>query len=321
MLMDLSSLDWHDQLLDLFEVPRAMLPQIVPNTTGAGPISEFGGHLRIDATIGDQQSSLLGQACLDAGDVKCTYGTGGFMLQNTGTLPVASNHGLLTTVAFQEAGRPASYALEGPLASAGSMVTWLQDGLGLINSAPEIEDLAMEVADNGGCYFVPAFSGLLSPHWDGGARGMIVGLTAYAKGGHLARAVLEACAFQTLDVARAIVQDSGVPLDRLRVDGGMTSNMLLMQTIADVLNRPVERGDVSESVALGAAYAAGIATEVWSDKSEIQRNWRLLSEWEPRLGRDWATEYWRWRDAVERSMTRRTETPAVEGPFAGSVWS
>ncbi len=268
MLMDLRTLGWSDEMLEVFNIPRAMLPRIVPSIDPAGwgvtrADGPFGGAIPVCGNLGDQQAALVGQTCFEPGESKNTYGTGCFMLLNTGTEPVTSRSGLLTTVAYQVAGKPAVYALEGSVAVTGALVQWLRDNLALIGSSAEIEPLAKTVSDNGGVYFVPAFSGLFAPYWRGDARGVIAGLTAYANKGHLARAVLEASAYQTRDVVEAMQRDSGVQLKQMRVDGGMSANSLLMQFQADILGVPVVRPKVTETTALGAAYAAGLACGFW----------------------------------------------------------
>ena len=257
----------------------------------------------IGAALGDQQAALFGQTCFAPGEAKCTYGTGSFLLLNTGTELVRSTHGLLSTVAYQIAGEPARYALEGSIAITGSLVQWFRDQLELIASAPEIETLARTVEDNGGCYIVPAFSGLYAPHWRSEARGVIVGLTSYITKGHLARAVLEATAWQTREVVDAMNADSGLALTTLKVDGGMTADNLLMQFIADVLDVPVVRPLASETVSLGAAYAAGLAVGHWPDLADLRHNWHRAAQWMPAMDpalRD--REYDNWRRAVEHTF-------------------
>ncbi|MCP2347528.1 glycerol kinase GlpK [Nonomuraea roseoviolacea] len=303
LLMDLTTLEWDDDLLDFFGVPRAMLPQIRPSTETYGVARTVLPGVRIGAALGDQQAALFGQTCFAPGEAKCTYGTGGFLLLNTGKDPVRSTHGLLTTVGYQVGAEPAVYALEAPIAVTGALVQWFRDGLGLINSAPEIETLAKTVDDNGGCYIVPAFAGLFAPHWRSEARGVIVGLTSYITKGHLARAVLEATAWQTREVVDAMNADSGLALRGLKVDGGMTADNLLMQCIADVLDVPVVRPMVAETVSLGAAYAAGLAVGYWPDLEGLRRNWHRAAQWLPAMDparRE--SEYDNWRRAVERTF-------------------
>ncbi|GAA4924257.1 glycerol kinase [Stackebrandtia albiflava] len=299
MLMNLSTLDWDEKVCDALGVPVAMLPAIRPSSHVYGTAKgEFAG-LTVAGALGDQHAALFGQGCYDVGDAKNTYGTGSFLLLNTGTEPVGSQAGLITTVAYQLDGQPARYALEGSIAITGALVQWLRDNLGIISEAAEIEDLARTVEDNGGCYFVPAFSGLYAPHWRSDARGLIAGLTRFAHKGHLARAVLEATAWQTLEVAEAMRQDSGVSLTGLRVDGGMTANDLLMQIQADVLGIPVIRPRIAETTALGAAYAAGLAVDVWSSVDELRDLWAEDRRWLPE--RDRSADYSQWRKAVEKS--------------------
>jgi glycerol kinase len=286
MLMDLRTLDWDDELCDAFEVPRVMLPEVRPSAAVHGRATQVLPGVVIGAAIGDQQAALFGQACFAPGEAKCTYGTGAFLLLNTGSEPVASTHGLATTVAYQVGDEPAVFALEGSIAMTGSLVQWFRDGLALVRTAPEIETLARTVDDNGGCFIVPAFSGLFAPHWRPEARGVITGLTSYVTRGHLARAVLEATAWQTVDVVDAMNADAGVSLTALRVDGGMTSNMLLMQTISDLLDVPVERPMVHETVSLGAAYAAGLTVGLWPDLAVLRRNWHCGARWAPDMAPD-----------------------------------
>ncbi|MEU6133313.1 glycerol kinase GlpK [Nocardioides sp. NPDC047086] len=275
MLMNLGTLDWDPELLAAMRVPRAMLPEIRPTVSSFGTTVAPIAGIALTAVIGDQQASLFGQAGFDRGDAKCTFGTGGFLLLNTGTSPVRSQHGLITTVAHAMEGEPAAYALEGSIAVAGSLVQWFRDSLGLIRSAAEIETQALTVADNGGCYVVPAFTGLYAPHWEPDARGVIVGLTSYVTKAHLCRAVLEATAWQTREVIDAMNADASAPLTRLAVDGGMTADNLLMQTIADFLDIPVVRPMVAETVSRGAAYAAGLGAEFarWRRAVELAIGW------------------------------------------------
>jgi glycerol kinase len=257
----------------------------------------------VASALGDQQAALFGQCCYDVGDAKNTYGTGSFLLLNTGTAPIQSKSGLLTTLGYKIGDQPAVYALEGSIAITGALVQWLRDNLGLISSAPEIESLAASVDDNGGCYFVPAFSGLFAPYWRSDARGAIVGLTRYVEKGHIARATLEATAWQTKEIADAMEADSGVTATSLKVDGGMTANNLLMQFQADVLDIPVVRPVVAETTALGAAYAAGLAVGFWSDIDELRAHWSKAAEWEPRMDAETRdTDYRQWKKAVERTF-------------------
>ncbi|MBF6098613.1 glycerol kinase GlpK [Nocardia cyriacigeorgica] len=281
MLMNLHTLDWDRRLLEFFDIPPAMLPEIRSSAEVYGHTVIEPSGIPIAAALGDQQAALFGQTCFAAGETKCTYGTGAFLLSNTGTAPVRSRHGLLTTVAFRLGDQPAHYALEGSIAATGSLVQWLRDRLGLIDSAPEIETLADTVTDNGGCSVVPAFSGLFAPRWQAEARGVIAGLTSYITRGHLARAVLEATAWQTREVVDALDADTGHRLSELRVDGGMTSNNLLMQQISDALGVPVQRPLFAETVSLGAAYAAGLAVGMWPDMEGLRRNRHIAGRWEP----------------------------------------
>ncbi|MGK8503988.1 glycerol kinase GlpK [Nocardia asiatica] len=299
LLMNLSTLAWDDELLEFFGIPAAMLPRIQPSTASYGTTRRVVPGIRIAAALGDQHAALFGQTCFARGETKCTYGTGGFLMMNTGRELVRSEHGLLTTIGYQIGPEPV-YALEGPIAVTGSLVQWVRDNIGLIGSAPEIETLARTVEDNGGCYVVPAFSGLYAPHWRGDARGLIAGLTSYVTKGHIARAVLEATAWQTRDVVEAMNADSGLQAAALRVDGGMTSNNLLMQIVADVLDVPVSRPFVAETVSLGAAYAAGLAVGYWPDLEGLRNNWRLAAQWVPRMDPESREdEYDNWKRAVE----------------------
>ncbi|MEU8061244.1 glycerol kinase GlpK [Microbispora bryophytorum] len=303
LLMNLRDLDWDPVLLGFFGIPRAMLPEIRPSSETYGVARRVLPGVRISAALGDQQAALFGQTCFHRGEAKCTYGTGAFLLLNTGTEPVASTHGLLTTVGYQIGDQPAVYALEGSIAITGALVQWFRDGLGIIGSAPEIETLARTVDDNGGCYIVPAFSGLFAPHWRSEARGVIVGLTSYITKGHLARAVLEATGWQTREVVDAMNADAGIALTTLKVDGGMTSDNLLMQFIADVLDVPVVRPMVAETVSLGAAYAAGLAVGYWPDLEGLRRNWHRAAQWTPAMDpKRREDEYDNWRRAVERAL-------------------
>ncbi|URN03366.1 glycerol kinase GlpK [Actinomadura madurae] len=314
LLMDLHTLSWDDGLLDFFGVPRAMLPEIRSSTETYGTARRVFPGVRVGAALGDQQAALFGQTCFAPGETKCTYGTGAFLLMNTGTTPVKSDNGLLTTVGYKIGDDPAVYALEGSIAITGALVQWFRDGLGLITTAPEIETLARSVDDNGGCYIVPAFSGLFAPHWRSEARGIIVGLTSYITKGHLARAVLEATGWQTREVVDAMNADSGLSLKELKADGGMTSDNLVMQMVADVLNVPVARPMVVETVSLGAAYAAGLAVGYWAGLEGLRRNWHRAARWVPAMepGRR-AAEYDNWKRAVERTFDwiRAGEDPAA----------
>lgn len=308
LLMDLTSLHWDQEILRILQIPPQMLPRIVPSmdrnpwgvTRMDGPL---GAAVPVCGALGDQQAALVGQACFEPGEAKNTYGTGCFLLLNTGTRPTPSTQGLITTLAYQMSGQEPCYALEGSVAIAGALVQWIRDNLGLISSAPEIENLAREVSDSGGIYFVPAFSGLFAPYWRADARGVIVGLTRYVNRGHLARAVLEATAYQTRDIVEAMNRDSGVNLTRLKVDGGMVNNDLLMQFQADTLGVPLIRPKVSETTALGAAYAAGLAVGFWADREELRANWAEDRTWQPQMDRGTRDKgYEGWKMAVERSL-------------------
>jgi glycerol kinase len=308
MLMNLETLDWDDELLSFFNIPRAMLPQIRPSSdpnpygmTRRPPALR--GEIPLTGILGDQQAATVGQVCFSPGEAKNTYGTGNFMLLNTGTDLVRSQHGLLTTVCYKFADEPAVFALEGSIAVTGSAVQWLRDQLGIIAGAEDSETLARRVPDNGGMYFVPAFSGLFAPYWRSDARGAIVGLSRFNTNAHLARATLEAICYQSRDVAEAMEQDSGVKLDVLKVDGGVTANALCMQMQADILGVPVSRPVVAETTALGAAYAAGYAVGFWKSTDEMKSNWNESQRWSP----DWSEEqrekgYAGWKKAVERTL-------------------
>ena len=308
MLMDLDSLKWDEQILQIMGIPRQILPQIVPSsdtrtwgtTLEDGPLN---AKIPVCGALGDQQAALVGQTCFNMGEAKNTYGTGCFLLLNTGTTPVTSQHGLITTVAYKMDNQKPVYCLEGSIAIAGALVQWLRDNLGLISSAPEIESLAKTVEDNGGAYFVPAFSGLFAPYWRSDARGVIVGLTRYVNKGHIARAVLEANAYQTRDIVDAMDKDSGVKLSKLKVDGGMVYNNLLMQFQADTLNVPVIRPKVTETTALGAAYAAGLAVGFWSGLEDLRQNWAEDKIWHPAMTSNVREKYYlEWKKAVDRTF-------------------
>jgi glycerol kinase len=303
MLMNIHTLDWDDELLDAMGVPRAMLPEIRASSEIYGEAGDLLAGLPVASALGDQHAALVGQTCFSLGDTKCTYGTGSFLLQNTGERPVASASGLLTTMGYKLGDGAPTYALEGSIAVTGALVQWFRDNVGLIGSAPEIETLARTVDDNGGCYFVPAFSGLFAPYWRSDARGVIAGLTGYITKGHLARAVLEATAWQTREVIEAINADTEVELKALRVDGGMTANNLLMQFLADVLDVPVVRPIVAETVSLGAAYAAGLAVGFWPDIDSLRANWHKAAEWMPRMdGEHRERGFRKWKKAVARTV-------------------
>jgi glycerol kinase len=303
MLMDLKTLDWDEGLLEAFGVPAAMLPQVRSSSEVYGEATGVLKGVKVAGALGDQQAALFGQTCFEAGEGKCTYGTGGFLLLNTGEKPVRSKNGLLTTLGYKIGDAPAVYALEGSIAVAGSLVQWFRDNVGLVETAPDIEALAKTVEDNGGCYFVPAFSGLFAPYWRSDARGMIAGLTGYVTKAHLARAVLEATCWQVREVVEAMNADSGVDLTALKADGGMVSNDLLMQMQADILGAPVIRPKVLETTALGAAYAAGLAAGFWPDQVGLMTNWRKSAEWTPKLDaktRD--KRYAKWKKAVRATL-------------------
>jgi glycerol kinase len=303
MLMDLNTREWDDELLSAIGVPRAMLPEIRSSAEIYGEAGAPLAGVPVASLLGDQHAALVGQTCFDPGDAKCTYGTGSFFLVNTGEAPARSDSGLLSTIGYDlGVGKP-TYALEGSIAVTGALVQWFRDNIGLIGSAPEIETLALSVEDNGGCYFVPAFSGLFAPHWRSDARGVIAGLTGYINKGHLARAVLEATAWQTREVMDAMNADYGRPLSGLRVDGGMTANNLLMQSLADVLDVPVVRPIVAETVSLGSAYAAGLAVGFWPDLASLEANWHKAAEWLPAMdGEMRAKGYRKWKKAVARAV-------------------
>jgi glycerol kinase len=303
MLMNLETLDWDEGQLEAFGVPRSMLPEIRPSSAVYGTLRGTLEGIQVAGDLGDQQAATFGQAAYDVGDAKNTYGTGNFMLINTGTDIVQSKSGLLTTLGWKLGDQPAIYCLEGAIAITGALVQWLRDNLGLISQSAEVEELAKTVEDNGGAYFVPAFSGLFAPYWRGDARGVIAGLTRYVNKGHIARAALEATAWQTREVLDAMEADSGVKLNELKVDGGMVYNDLLMQTQADVLGVPVIRPKVAETTSLGAAYAAGLATGFWSSIDDLRGNWGKDKEWTPELDPETRErEYALWKKAVTRTF-------------------
>ncbi|CAA9396450.1 MAG: Glycerol kinase, partial [uncultured Chloroflexia bacterium] len=283
MLMNLATLDWDDEILRQMGIPRSLLPEIRPSSQHYATARGILEGVPIAGLLGDQHAAVVGQACFGVGEAKNTYGTGNFMLLNTGTTPVASSHGLLTTVAYQFGSAPAVYALEGSIAVTGSLVQWLRDNLQIIAASDDVEALAQTVEDNGGVYFVPAFSGLFAPYWRSDARGAIVGMTRYTNRGHIARAALEATAFQTREVLDAMEQDSGVQLQALKVDGGMVVNSTLMQFQADMIGVDVIRPRVAETTALGAAYAAGLATGFWSNLDDLRQNWQIDRVWKPQM--------------------------------------
>ncbi|MDI5967594.1 glycerol kinase GlpK [Streptantibioticus silvisoli] len=303
LLMNLHTLAWEPKILEAMGIPESVLPEIRSSAEVYG--QAVGGSLAgvpVASALGDQQAALFGQTCFDEGEAKSTYGTGTFLLMNTANKPINSYNGLITTVGYRIGDQAPVYALEGSIAITGALVQWMRDQMGLIQSAPEIETLALTVEDNGGAYFVPAFSGLFAPHWRSDARGVIAGLTRYVTKAHIARAVLEATAWQTREICDAMAKDSGVEPTTLKVDGGMTSNNLLMQTLADFLGTPVVRPMVAETTCLGAAYAAGLAVGFWSDTDELRANWKRAAEWTPDMSEeDRADQYRKWLKAVERT--------------------
>ena len=303
MLMNLETLDWDPEILKIMGIPKAMLPQIRPSSEVYGKcVGDLAG-IPVAGDLGDQQAAIFGQTCYSVGEAKNTYGTGNFMLLNTGTKPVQSKNGLLTTLGYKIGSQPAVYCLEGSIAITGALVQWLRDNLGMISTSADIETLAKTVEDNGGAYFVPAFSGLFAPYWKSDARGVIAGLTRYVTKGHIARAVLEATAWQTREVLDAMNADSGVALTALKVDGGMVYNELLMQFQADVLGVPVIRPKVAETTALGAAYAAGLAVGFWKEVEELRKNWQVDRTWEPKMDpTEREKEYKLWKKAVTRTF-------------------
>jgi glycerol kinase len=303
LLMNLRELAWDETILDRMAIPRSVLPEIVSSSEVYGTATGFLEGVPVAAALGDQHAALFGQTAFDKGDVKSTYGTGSFLLLNTGEEPVQSRHGLIGTVGYRIGTEPAVYALEGSIAVTGALVQWLRDQLGLVSTASEIEALAASVDDNGGCYFVPAFSGLFAPYWRSDARGVIAGLTGYVTKAHIARAVLEASVWQTREVVDAMCADTGIELTELKVDGGMTANALLMQLLADALDVTVVLPEVAETTCLGAAYAAGLAVGFWPDLDSLRANWSRKAEWTP--GIDPARrerEYHFWKKAVQRTL-------------------
>jgi glycerol kinase len=303
MMMNLETLDWDEEILGLLGVPRAMLPEIRASSETYGEAKNGLAGIPVAGDLGDQQAALFGQTCFSIGEAKNTYGTGNFLLLNTGTDAVQSKSGLLTTLAYKIGDQPAIYCLEGAIAITGALVQWLRDNIGLIQTSAEIEDLAKTVEDNGGVYFVPAFSGLFAPYWRGEARGVIAGLTRYVTKGHIARAALEATAWQSREVVDAMNADSGVDLTSLKVDGGMVYNELLMQFQADVLDVPVIRPTVAETTSLGAAYAAGLAVGFWSEVEDLRANWGKDKEWQPQMdAAEREKEYRFWKKAVTRTF-------------------
>jgi glycerol kinase len=303
MMMDLQTLDWDEEILGILDVPRAMLPDIKASSEVYGEAKNGLGGIPVAGDLGDQQAALFGQTCFSVGEAKNTYGTGNFLLLNTGNEVVPSKSGLITGLGYKIGDQQAVYMLEGSIAITGALVQWLRDNIGLISNAPEVEDLAKTVDDNGGVYFVPAFSGLFAPYWRGEARGVIAGLTRFVNKGHIARAALEATAWQSLEVVEAMNADSGVELTSLKVDGGMVHNELLMQFQADVLGVPVIRPTVAETTSLGAAYAAGLATGFWSEVEDLRANWGKDKEWTPQMDpQEREKEYGFWKKAVTRTF-------------------
>ncbi len=303
-LMNLNTLKWDTEILDKLGIPKAMLPEIKPSSMNYGTIvAEPLQGVPLAGILGDQQAALVGQTCFKPGEAKNTYGTGCFMLLNTGLKAIPSKYGLLTTVAYQFENQAVHYALEGSVAMAGALVQWVRDNLGLIKESSEIQQLAEAVVDNGGAYFVPAFSGLYAPYWENSARGVIAGLTRYVNKNHIARAVLEATAYQTLDVLEAMEKDAGIEISSLRVDGGMTINELLMQFQSDMLKVPVIRPMMVETTALGAAYAAGLAVGYWESFEDLIDNWGIDKTWNPKLAEEKREKYHKgWKKAITRSL-------------------
>jgi glycerol kinase len=303
-LMNLETLTWDEEILGLFDIPAAMLPRIVSSSEVYGPVAAGPlARVPLAGDLGDQQAALVGQTCFEPGQAKNTYGTGCFLLLNTDEKPVQSKFGLLTTVAYQFGKQPAHYALEGSVAITGALVQWLRDNLNLVRNSAEVETLAKQVEDNGGVYFVPAFSGLYAPYWKSSARGVICGLTRYANKAHIARAALEATAFQTCEVVEAMEKDSGIQLDGLRTDGGMVDNEVLMQFQADILDRPVVRPAIKETTALGAMYAAGLAVGYYRDLDDLRANWSVDKTWKPNMAKEKREDMYRmWKKAVTRSF-------------------
>lgn len=304
MLMDIEALEWDEELLDLLDIPRKMLPQIRSSSEIYGYTKlGFNNEIPISGILGDQHAALFGQTCFEQGDIKNTYGTGCFILLNTGQEIIHSKKGLLTTIAYKIGQEKTVYALEGSVAMAGSLIQWVRDNLGLIIESSQINNLADKVDDNGGVYFVPAFSGLFSPYWNAGARGMIIGLTHFVNKSHIARAVLESTAFQTRDVFDAMQYDSKLNINEIKVDGGMTASNLLMQFQSDILDSLVILPRISETTALGAAYAAGLAVGFWKDTDEIKKNWKEKNRWHPKISKsDRQKLYSKWQKAVKRSL-------------------
>ena len=302
-LMDLATCQWDDEILSIFNIPKIMLPEIKASSKVYGHAKGVLGGVPLAGILGDQQAALVGQTCFDPGQGKNTYGTGCFLLMNTGVTPVPSKHGLLTTVAYQLGDEPVHYALEGSVAITGALVQWLRDNLGIIKNSPDIEKLAKEVDDNGGCYFVPAFSGLYAPYWKSDARGVIVGLTRYVNKSHIARAALEATAFQVWEVLEAMEKDAGISITSLRVDGGMVVNQLLMQFQADILGEEVICPKIIETTALGAAYAAGLAVGYWENLDDLRKNWGIAHTWKKQMPAEKRQHLQgQWKKAVSKSF-------------------
>jgi glycerol kinase len=304
MLMDLKTLSWDEDIASTIGVPTSMLPEIRASSEVYGEVANGGFQgIQIAGDLGDQQAATFGQACFSPGEAKNTYGTGNFLLLNTGTEAVVSKNGMLTTLGYKVGDNDAIYCLEGAIAITGALVQWLRDNLKMIKAAPDVEELAQTVEDNGGLYIVPAFSGLFAPYWKSNARGVFAGLTRYVNAGHIARATLEATAYQSREIVEAMNQDSGVPLESLKVDGGMVANDLLMQFQADLLGVPVIRPEVAETTALGAAYAAGLATGFWASEDDLRNNWAEDKRWEPTMDAAKRDEYFKyWKKAVTRTF-------------------
>jgi glycerol kinase len=301
--MDLATCQWDDEILQVLSIPKAMLPTIQASSKVYAKAKGVLSGVPLAGILGDQQAALVGQTCFNPGQGKNTYGTGCFLLMNTGEKPVQSKHGLLTTVAYQLGNEPVHYALEGSVAITGALVQWLRDNLGIIKNSPDIEKLAKEVDNNGGCYFVPAFSGLYAPYWKQDARGVLVGLTRFVNKSHIARAALEATAFQTWEVLEAMEKDAGISITSLRVDGGMVVNQLLMQFQSDILGEEVICPKIIETTALGAAYAAGLAVGYWENLDDLRKNWAIANTWKPNMSVDTRTTMRKqWKKAVTKSF-------------------
>jgi glycerol kinase len=316
LLMNLEELAWDETILQRMRIPRKLLPTIASSSEIYGTATGAFESVPVAGSLGDQHAALFGQTAFNTGDVKSTYGTGSFLLLNTGTRPVPSAHGLITTVGYKIGDQPAVYALEGSIAVTGALVQWFRDRLDVISKASEIETLAGSVEDNGGCYFVPAFSGLFAPYWRSDARGVIAGLTGYITKAHLARAVLEASAWQTREVVDAMRADTGITMTELKVDGGMTANNLLMQMLADALDVTVVRPMVAETTCLGAAYAAGLAVGFWPDIDSLKANWHRAAQWAPAIDEERRErEYRFWKKAVQRTLNWVDEGEAAPTPL------